>query len=70
MNKTMIAAALAAGVVFGYSARVWTQSPDARLPMAGHPAAKHIAGAHELPSPETDYKVVFSVAAQTKYTTL
>jgi uncharacterized protein len=66
MNKTLIAVALAAGVTFGYSARVWTQSANATLPMAGVAPAKHIPGAHEVPSPDTDYKVVFSVAAQTK----
>ena len=62
MNKTMIAAALAAGVMFGYSSRVWTQT-DQKLPMAGYAPAKDIPGARELPSPEVDYKVVFSVAA-------
>ena len=30
MNKTMIAAALAAGVMFGYSGRAWTQT-DCRV---------------------------------------
>ena len=65
MNKTLIAAALAAGVIFGYSGRAWTQT-DPKLPMAGYAAAKDIPGARELPNPEVDYKVVFSVAAVVK----
>ena len=65
MNKTMMAAALAVGVVFGYSGRVWTQA-DQKLPMPGYNAAKDIAGAKELPDPNVDYKVVFSVAANAK----
>src|SRR5207244_11947233 len=62
MNKTMIAAALAAGVMFGYSGRAWTQA-DQKLPVAGYAPAKDIPGARELPNPDVDYKVVFSVAA-------
>ena len=65
MNKTMIAAALAVGVMFGYSSRVWTQT-DQKLPMAGVAPAKDFAGAKELPNPSTDYKVVFSVSAKVK----
>ena len=65
MNKTVIAAALTAGVVVGYAGHAWTQ-PASRLPMAGYNAAKDFAGAKELPDPGTDYKVVFSVAAQAK----
>src|SRR5438093_12887014 len=65
MNRTLIAAALAAGVMFGYSGRVWTQT-DQKLPVAGYAPAKDIPGARELPNPEVDYKVVFSVAAVAK----
>src|SRR6476660_2521356 len=65
MNKTMVAAALAAGVMFGYSGRVLTQA-DQKLPVAGYAPAKDIPGARELPNPEVDYKVVFSVAAVVK----
>src|SRR5436190_12479212 len=65
MNKTIIAAVLAAGVMLGYSARVMTKADD-KLPMAGVAPAKDFAGAKELPDPNTDYKVVFSVAAQAK----
>jgi intracellular sulfur oxidation DsrE/DsrF family protein len=64
-KKMMMAAALAAGVVFGYSGRAWTE-PDAKLPVAGYDAAKDFAGARELPDPNIDYKVVFSVAANAK----
>src|ERR1041384_4804134 len=65
MNKSMMAAALVAGVMVGYSSRVWTQA-DEKLPMAGYAPAKDIAGARELPNPDVDYKVVFSVAAVAK----
>src|SRR5207244_11276458 len=65
MKKTMIAAALAAGVMFGYSGRAWTQT-DQKLPVAGYAPAKDFPGARELPNPEVDYKVVFSVAAVAK----
>ena len=61
MHKTMIVAALAAGVMFGYSGRAWTQT-DQKLPLAGYAAAKDIPGARELPNPQVDYKVVFPVA--------
>jgi len=64
-KKMTMAAALAAGVVFGYSGRAWTE-PDAKLPVAGYDAAKDFAGARELPDPNIDYKVVFSVAANAK----
>ena len=65
MNKTLVAAALVAGLMVGYSGRVWTQS-DPKLPMAGYAVAKDIPGARELPKPDIDYKVVFSVAAVAK----
>ncbi len=65
MNKTMMVAALVAGVMFGYSGRAWAQT-DQKLPMAGVAPAKDFAGAKELPNPEVDYKVVFSVAAVAK----
>ena len=65
MTKTMIAAALATGMMFGYSARAWTQT-DQKLPVAGYAPAKDIPGARELPNPDVDYKVVFSVAAVAK----
>jgi intracellular sulfur oxidation DsrE/DsrF family protein len=61
MKTTIAMTALVTGLVFGYSGRVWTQSAE-KLPVAGYPAAKDVANAHELPDPNTDYKVVFSVA--------
>ena len=65
MNKTIVAAALVAGVMLGYSSRVWTQTAE-KLPVAGYAAAKDIPNAHEKPDPNVDYKVVFSVAAVAK----
>ncbi len=63
MNKAVLAAVLAAGVMLGYSGRAWTQT-DQKLPMAGYNAAQDIPGAKELPDPNVDYKVVFSVGAK------
>jgi len=65
MNKILIVATLAVGVVVGYSGRAWTQT-EPKLPVASAKAAKDFAGAKELPDPGTDYKVVFSVAANVK----
>src|SRR5581483_1812340 len=65
MKKLSIVVALVFGVMVGYAGRAWTQT-DSKLPMAGFNAAKHFAGAKELPDPGTDYKVVFSVAANAK----
>ncbi|MGE0815747.1 MAG: DsrE family protein [Vicinamibacterales bacterium] len=36
------------------------------LPVSGYPAARDVAGAHELPDPAVDYKVVFAVATGAK----
>ena len=60
----MIAAAVAAGVAVGYSASIRAQS--SALPVAGYDAAKDVAGAHELPDPKTDYKVVFDIGTAAK----
>src|SRR5262249_9461366 len=65
MNRFLIAAALFLGVSFGYSGRAWTQT-DQKLPMPGYDVAKDFANAKELPDPNVDYKVVFSVAANAK----
>jgi intracellular sulfur oxidation DsrE/DsrF family protein len=65
MNKYMIAAALAVGVILGYAGQGLTQT-DPKLPLAGYNAAKDFTGAKELPDPNVDYKVVFSVAANAK----
>lgn len=65
MKNLMIAGALVVGVMFGYAGRAWTQIEE-KLPIAGQAPAKDIPGAKELPDPKTDYKVVFSVAANAK----
>jgi intracellular sulfur oxidation DsrE/DsrF family protein len=65
MNKTLIAVALVAGVVVGYSGHVLTQTPE-KLPIAGFNAAKDFPGQKETPDPNLDYKVVFSVAQVVK----
>lgn len=65
MNKLVIAGTLAVGIMLGYSGRAWTQT-DQKVPVAGYDAAKDIPGAKELPDPNVDYKVVFSVAANAK----
>ena len=65
MKKIIMASALAAGVMFGYTGRAWTQT-DQKLPVAVYAPAKDIPGARELPNPDVDYKVVFSVAAVAK----
>jgi intracellular sulfur oxidation DsrE/DsrF family protein len=62
--KTTVLAALAASVVIGYTAS--TRAQQATLPVAGYDAAKDIAGAHELPDPKMDYKVVFDVGIAAK----
>jgi len=65
MKHVTIAAALVVGLVLGYSGHAWTQAAE-QLPIAGQAPAKDFAGAKELPDPATDYKVVFSVAANAK----
>src|SRR4029079_9135942 len=45
--------------------RAWTQT-DQKLPMPGQSVAKDFPNAKELPDPNVDYKVVFSVAANAK----
>jgi intracellular sulfur oxidation DsrE/DsrF family protein len=65
MKKVMVAAALVLGVIGGYSGRAWMQAAE-NLPIPGQAPAKDFPGAKELPDPKTDYKVVFSVAANAK----
>lgn len=66
MQKTsVVAAALVAGVLFGYAGRAWTQTAPAP-PVPSQGVARDIPNAHELPDPKIDYKVVFSVAAVAK----
>src|SRR5215471_16518814 len=65
MKNLMIGGALVVGVMVGYVGRVSMQA-DETLPIAGQAPAKDFAGAKELPDAKTDYKVVFSVAANAK----
>lgn len=67
MNRRTMMTALAGGVVaVGNVGRAKAAAADGKLPVPSANAAKSIPGAKELPDPNTDYKVVFSVAAQTK----
>jgi len=54
-------------VAAGYAGRA-AAAPmaDGKLPVASAEAAKDFPGARELPDPNTNYKVVFSVAAKVK----
>ena len=65
MKHLLMAGVLAAGAMFGYAGHAWTQTEE-KLPIAGQAPAKDFAGAKELPDATTDYKVVFSVAANAK----
>ena len=65
MKHLLMAGVLAAGAMFGYAGQAWTQTGET-LPIAGQAPAKDIPGAKELPDAKTDYKVVFSVAANAK----
>jgi intracellular sulfur oxidation DsrE/DsrF family protein len=65
MKTPIVAAALIVGVVLGYPAQGWTQTAAA-LPVPSQGVAKDIPNAHELPDPNVDYKVVFSVSAVAK----
>jgi intracellular sulfur oxidation DsrE/DsrF family protein len=65
VRSTVIAAALAVGIVVGIAGSVvWTQGRA--LPVASVDAARDVANAHELPDPNMTYKVVFSVAQAAK----
>jgi len=66
MRNVTMAAAVVIGVFVGFAGRAWTQTGSEKLPIAGQAPAKDFAGAKELPDPGTDYKVVFSVAANAK----
>jgi intracellular sulfur oxidation DsrE/DsrF family protein len=65
MKATLGAAALAVGIVIGYAGSAWTRT-DPSLPVPSVDSARDIPGAHELPDPKMDYKVVFSVATAAK----
>jgi intracellular sulfur oxidation DsrE/DsrF family protein len=65
IKTSIVAGALVVGGFFGYSAKAWTQTAPP-LPLPSQGVAGDIPNAHELPDPNVDYKVVFSVAAVTK----
>jgi intracellular sulfur oxidation DsrE/DsrF family protein len=66
MRNVRVAVAVAIGVMSGFAGHAWTHMDGEKLPIAGQAPAKDFAGAKELPDPGTDYKVVFSVAANAK----
>ena len=69
MKKLTIVAILAAGVILGYTGRVFTQAQTGqKLPVVGYEAAKDIPGAKEMVDPNGDYKVLFDVTAKVKDT--
>jgi intracellular sulfur oxidation DsrE/DsrF family protein len=63
MMTTLAGGLVAAGYVGQVEAA--PAAADA-LPVASVNPAKRFSGAHEMPDPKTDYKVVFSVAAKVK----
>src|SRR5260370_36819212 len=68
MNRRTMMTTLAGGVVaVGYADRA-KAAPlvDGKLPVASADAAKDFPGAKELPDPNTNYRVVFSVGAKVK----
>src|SRR5262245_23661676 len=68
MNRRKMMTTLAGGVMaVGYAGRAnAAPAADGKLPIASADAAKDFPGAKELPDPNTDYKVVFSVSAKVK----
>src|SRR5262245_13031335 len=68
MNRRTMMTTLAGSVVaVGYAGRAKAApAADGNLPVASADAAKDFPGAKELPDPNTNYKVVFSVAAKVK----
>src|SRR5260370_36607284 len=68
MNRRTMMTTLAGGVVaVGYADRAKAAPRvDGKLPVASADAAKDFPGAKELPDPNTNYRVVFSVGAKVK----
>jgi intracellular sulfur oxidation DsrE/DsrF family protein len=52
--------------IFSAPGIVHSQPSPQSLPVAGYEAARDLPGAHELPDPNMDYKVVFSVGQDSK----
>jgi len=61
MKPTIIGVTILLSVAVVSSAWLHAQSGGA-LPVSGYNAARDVAGAHELPDPKMDYRVVFAVA--------
>jgi intracellular sulfur oxidation DsrE/DsrF family protein len=61
MNTPPIVAVVAAAALT-CAAAVFA-APSSSLPVPGYPAAQDVPGAHELPDPKIDYKVVFSIGS-------
>src|SRR5438067_11475735 len=68
MHRRTMMTTLAGGIVaVGYAGRAKAATAaDGELPVASADAAKDFPGAKELPDPNTNYKVVFCVAAKVK----
>jgi intracellular sulfur oxidation DsrE/DsrF family protein len=61
MKRTMIGLTILVLVALA-STRLMTAKSNAELPVPGYEAAHDVPGARELPDPNTDYKVLFSVS--------
>ena len=68
MHRRTMMTTLAGGIVaVGYAGRAKAApAADGKVPVASADAAKDFPGAKELPDPNTNYKVVFSVSAKVK----
>ncbi len=65
MKHALPAFVAAVTVFFAAADSVKTQAPEP-LPVPGYEAARDLPGAHELPDPNTDYKVLFSVGQDSR----
>jgi intracellular sulfur oxidation DsrE/DsrF family protein len=65
VKHTMLAFIAALAVFFASADTAKLQSPEP-LPVPGYEAARDLPGAQELPDPNTDYKVIFSVGQDNK----
>jgi intracellular sulfur oxidation DsrE/DsrF family protein len=62
MNTPFALAFVAAAALVSATPALAAESPAA-LPVPGYPAAQDVPGAHELPDPTIDYKIVFSIGS-------
>jgi intracellular sulfur oxidation DsrE/DsrF family protein len=65
MNSKTIGVATVLALVLASAGPTRASSEQALL-VPGYPAARDVAGAHELPDPNLDYKVLFSVSQGAK----